>query len=37
MKKLFTAVFLFVALMMASKTTFASEIIINDPDVQVIS
>ena len=36
MKKLFTAVFLFVALMMASKTTFASEIIINDPDVQVI-
>ena len=36
MKKLFTAVLVLVALMMASKTTFASEIIINDPDVQVI-
>ena len=36
MKKLFTFVFLFVALMTTGKTIFASEIIINDPEVQII-
>ena len=36
MKKLFTFMFLFVALMTTGKTIFASEIIINDPEVQII-